>query len=98
MIDLRSIAPLDRETIIASAGKTGRLVVADDDYRSCGVAAEVIASVCEDGRARLLAPPRRVTFPDVPVPFSPALERPLLPSAAKVAAAARALVGMREPA
>lgn len=87
VIDVRTLAPLDRETICASAARTGRLVVADDDYFSCGVAGEIIASVCES--TRLLAPPRRVCFPDVPVPFAPELEHSLLPDAAKIVAAAR---------
>ncbi|HEY0943430.1 MAG TPA: transketolase C-terminal domain-containing protein [Steroidobacter sp.] len=87
VIDVRTLAPLDRETICVSAGRTGRLVVADDDYCSCGVAAEIIASVCES--TRLLAPPRRVCFPDVPVPFAPELEHALLPDAAKIVAEAR---------
>jgi len=92
VIDLRTLAPLDRDCVRRSAAKTGRLVVIDDDYRSCGVAAEVIASVCEDRTVKLRANPARVTFPDVPVPFAPELERPLLPDAAKVVAAVGALL------
>jgi pyruvate dehydrogenase E1 component beta subunit len=91
VIDVRSIAPLDRATLRASVAKTGRVVAVDDDYLSCGVAGEVIASVCEAEEVQLRAPPRRVTYPDVPVPFSPALEHGLLPSPEKVVAAARAM-------
>jgi pyruvate/2-oxoglutarate/acetoin dehydrogenase E1 component len=90
VIDLRTLAPLDRETLIASVRKTGRLIVVDDDYRSCGVAAEVIASVCEAPDLTLRASPTRITFPDVPVPFAPEMERPLLPDAGKILSAARA--------
>lgn len=86
VVDLRTIAPLDRDTIIASVKKTGRLVVCDDDYHSCGVAGEVIASVCEAGIA-MKAAPARVTHPDIPIPFSPSLEHHVLPNAEKVAAA-----------
>jgi pyruvate dehydrogenase E1 component beta subunit len=93
VIDLRTLAPLDRETICGSVAKTRRLLVVDDDYRNCGVGAEVIASVCERIGPRLLAPPRRVTYPDIPVPFSPALEHHVLPNAGMVFAAARGLVG-----
>lgn len=89
VIDLRSIVPLDRETIIASVRKTGRLVVVDDDYRSYGVASEVIASVVETDGLAMKASPKRVTFPDIPVPFSPAMEHHVLPNADKVKAAAR---------
>jgi pyruvate dehydrogenase E1 component beta subunit len=91
VVDLRTVAPLDRATLIDSAGRTGRLVVADEDYRSCGVAAEVIASVVESGAVTLRAPPKRVTFPDIPVPYSPPLELFARPNAEKVAATARAL-------
>jgi pyruvate dehydrogenase E1 component beta subunit len=79
VIDLRTVSPLDRKTIIASARKTRRLVVVDDDYLSCGLGGEVIASVCEAG-VQLRAAPVRITYPDVPVPFSPSLEHALLPS------------------
>jgi len=90
VLDLRTLAPLDRDAILQSVQKTGRIVVVDDDYRSCGLAAEIIASVCESGRVALRAPPCRVTFPDIPVPFAPQMERPLLPSAVKLAEAVRA--------
>jgi pyruvate dehydrogenase E1 component beta subunit len=90
VIDLRTIAPLDRATIRASAGRTGRLLVVDDDYWSCGLAGEIIASVCEAGIA-LRAPPARIAHPDIPIPFSPALEHFVLPSAAKIVAAASAM-------
>lgn len=88
VIDLISIAPLDRETIRASARRTGRLLVIDDDYLSYGVGAEVIASVCEDPTIRLSAPPRRIAHPDIPVPFTPVMEHHVLPSAEKLVAAA----------
>jgi pyruvate dehydrogenase E1 component beta subunit len=91
VIDLISIAPLDRETVRASVRKTGRLIVVDDDYLSYGVGAEIIASVCEAGIA-LRAPPQRIAFPDIPVPFTPVMEHFVLPSADKVAAAARQML------
>ncbi|MEP6886286.1 MAG: pyruvate dehydrogenase complex E1 component subunit beta [Gammaproteobacteria bacterium] len=90
VIDLRSISPLDRETIAVSVAKTRRLIVVDDDYRSFGVSAEVIAGACEEG-VDWLAAPARITHPDVPIPFSPALEHPLLPSVAKIVKASRVL-------
>jgi acetoin:2,6-dichlorophenolindophenol oxidoreductase subunit beta len=82
VIDLRSLAPLDRDTIIASARKTGRLVVVDDDYLSYGVSAEIIATVAE--ACTLLARPRRLAYPDIPVPFARPLEQFALPNAAKL--------------
>lgn len=86
VIDLRTISPLDRTTIIASARKTGRIVAVDDDYLSYGVSGEVIATVCEAG-VPLRAPPERISFPDIPIPFSPALEHFVLPNSDKVVAA-----------
>jgi len=88
VIDLISIAPLDRATVRASAARTGRLLVIDDDYLSYGVGAEVIASVCEDRSIRLKASPRRIAHPDIPVPFTPVMEHHVLPSAEKLVEAA----------
>jgi pyruvate dehydrogenase E1 component beta subunit len=90
VLDLRTLAPLDRDTLIRSVARTGRVLVIDDDYRNCGVAAEVIASVCEHESVKLRAPARRITFPDVPIPYAPEMERPLLPDAGKVLEAVRA--------
>jgi pyruvate/2-oxoglutarate/acetoin dehydrogenase E1 component len=91
VIDLRSLVPLDRATIIASVARTGRLLVVDEDYLSYGVSGEIIASVVEAG-VTLQAPPKRIAFPDIPIPFSPTLERPALPSAEKIVTAALALM------
>ena len=96
VIDLISIAPLDRETVRASVRKTGRLIVVDDDYLSYGVGAEIIASVCEAGIA-LRAPPQRIAFPDIPVPFTPVMEHFVLPSADKVTVAARQMMEVSAP-
>ncbi|MEP2987772.1 MAG: alpha-ketoacid dehydrogenase subunit beta [Parasphingorhabdus sp.] len=84
VIDLRTIAPLDRQTIIQSVSKTGRLLVVDDDYLSFGIGAEVITSVCESGAAPLKCPPQRIAHPDIPIPFSPVLEHFILPDAKKI--------------
>ncbi|MDB5713950.1 MAG: alpha-ketoacid dehydrogenase subunit beta [Sphingomonadales bacterium] len=89
VIDLRSIAPLDRDTVRASVRKTGRLIAVDDDYLSYGVSGEIIATVCEDPGITLRATPRRLCFPDIPIPFSPALEPGLLPNGERLAALAR---------
>ncbi len=91
VIDLRTIAPLDHETICRSVAKTGRLLVVDDDYLSYGLGAEIIASVCEQGIA-LRAPPARIAHPDIPVPFTPVMEHFVLPSAAKVVASVRLMM------
>jgi len=94
VLDLRTIAPLDRNALAASVARTRRLMVIDDDYRSCGVSAEVIASACESG-VDWLAVPARITYPDVPVPYSPVLEHPLLPDAAAIVDTARRMFHRR---
>ena len=81
VIDLVTIAPLDRETVRRSVAKTGRLIVLDDDYLSYGIGAEIIASVCEDGSIGLKSAPRRIAYPDIPVPFTPVMEHWVLPGA-----------------
>ena len=92
VIDVRTLVPLDRETILRSVAKTGRLVVADYAHRTCGAAAEIAAIVAEDGFESLRRPIQRVTTPDVNIPFAPALEKPLYPSAGRIAAAARRIL------
>lgn len=84
IIDLRTIVPLDRDTIINSVKKTGKLIVADEAYERCGIGAEIAADIAEDVFYYLDAPCGRVSNPNVPLPFSPALEFPLIPSADKV--------------
>jgi pyruvate dehydrogenase E1 component beta subunit len=90
VIDCRSVQPLDRASILRSARKTGRLLVADEDFHSFGFAAEIVATVAEAG-VPLRSAPLRVTYPDIPPPFSPPMERFALPDVAKIAAAARVL-------
>jgi pyruvate/2-oxoglutarate/acetoin dehydrogenase E1 component len=74
VVDPRSLVPLDWPTIAASIAKTGRLVVADPARRSCGAAAEIVSRALETNWDDLKSRPRRVTWADVPMPFSPPLE------------------------
>ncbi|MBE3556076.1 MAG: alpha-ketoacid dehydrogenase subunit beta [Firmicutes bacterium] len=94
VIDLRSLVPLDRETILRSVAKTHRLLVVDEDYQSYGMSAEIAATVAEAGLYDLEAPIRRLAIPDVPIPYSDPLENFVLPNAEKIAEAAKALVNM----
>ncbi len=87
VIDLVSLVPLDRDTIRASVAKTGRLIVVDEDYMSYGVSGEIIASVTEHDISVLKAPPKRVAFPDVPIPFARVMEQFCLPNPDKIVAA-----------
>jgi 2-oxoisovalerate dehydrogenase E1 component beta subunit len=91
VIDLRTLLPLDRETIVASVKKTNKLLIVHEDTRTGGIAGEISALVCENAFADLDAPIARVTSLDTPVPYSPPLEENFLPNAEKVAAAAREL-------
>ncbi len=79
VVDLRSLCPLDTEAILTSARKTGKVLVAHEATRSCGVGAEVAALITEHAFEHLDAPVRRLTAPDVPIPFSPPLEQAVLP-------------------
>jgi 2-oxoisovalerate dehydrogenase E1 component beta subunit len=79
VIDLRSLCPLDTDAILASARKTGKVLVAHEATQSCGVGAEVAALVAAEAFEDLDAPVRRLTAPDVPIPFSPPLEQAILP-------------------
>ncbi|MCL6599284.1 MAG: alpha-ketoacid dehydrogenase subunit beta [Alicyclobacillus macrosporangiidus] len=92
VIDLRSLAPLDKTTILESVRKTHRLLVVDEDYLSYGMTAEVAAVVAEEALYDLDAPIRRLAVPDVPIPYSRPLEQFVLPNADKVYEAAKQLV------
>jgi 2-oxoisovalerate dehydrogenase E1 component beta subunit len=91
VIDLRTLLPLDRETILASVKKTNKLLVVHEDTRTGGIAGEIAALVCESAFGDLDGPVLRVTALDTPVPYSPPLEEYFLPNSEKVAAAAREL-------
>ena len=84
VVDIRSIVPLDLETILGSVRRTGRLVVIDEDYSNCGVAGEIIARVSERAFHDLRSPPARIAYPDMPPPFARVLEQAALPSAEKI--------------
>ncbi|MEI7703218.1 MAG: alpha-ketoacid dehydrogenase subunit beta [Deltaproteobacteria bacterium] len=90
VLDLRTITPLDREAILQSVARTGRLVVAHEAVKAFGVGAEIVAMVCEERPALLRAPPARVGAPFVPVPF--AQEKLYLPAAADVVRAVQGVV------
>ena len=91
IVDLRSLKPLDEETLLASAAKTGRVVVVQEAPRVCGFAAEVAAVLAEKAILDLRGPVKRVTGYDVPVPYW-TLEDEYLPSVERVVAAARELL------
>jgi pyruvate dehydrogenase E1 component beta subunit len=92
VVDPRTLVPLDKDTLIKSVAKTGRLVVVDNANRTCNAAAEIAAMVAEEAFEFLKGPIRRLSTPDVHIPFSPVLEKPLYPSKETIIEAVRALV------
>jgi pyruvate dehydrogenase E1 component beta subunit len=85
VIDIRSVKPLDKNLLLESVKKTGRLVIADASWKTCGVAAELSALVAEEAFAHLKAPIMRVTLPDTPAPASFSLERVFYPNSDDIA-------------
>jgi pyruvate dehydrogenase E1 component beta subunit len=89
VIDPRTVAPLDRDTVLGSVARTGRLVVVHEAWAPCGAGSEILAIVAEHAPGDLRAPARRVTPPFTPVPFSPPMEKFWMPDRAKIVAAVR---------
>ncbi|MEK6228281.1 MAG: alpha-ketoacid dehydrogenase subunit beta [Actinomycetota bacterium] len=92
VLDLRTLCPLDRDGILESVRKTSKVVVLHEATRSCGVGAEVCSLIAEEAFEDLDGPVVRVTAPDVPIPFSPPLERAVLPQVDDVKEACRELL------
>jgi pyruvate dehydrogenase E1 component beta subunit len=79
VVDLRSLAPLDEATILASVRKTGRAVVVEECWRTCGLGAEIASRIYDGCFDMLLAPVQRVSGLDVPMPYSRKLEKLCIP-------------------
>ncbi len=80
VIDPRTLVPLDKQAIIKSVKKTGRIVIVTEDCKTAGVSAEIAAIVAEEALDYLDAPIKRVAEPDTPIPFSPPLEQFVIPN------------------
>ncbi|MFF5033196.1 alpha-ketoacid dehydrogenase subunit beta [Nocardia salmonicida] len=93
VIDLRVLRPLDEPTLLESLGRTHRLVVVDEGWRSVGIAAEIAARAAENAYYELDAPVRRVCTAEVPIPYAQHLEQAALPQVADVVATVREVVG-----
>ncbi|MFB9833776.1 alpha-ketoacid dehydrogenase subunit beta [Actinoallomurus acaciae] len=89
VVDLRSLRPLDRETVVASVRRTGCAVIAEDDWLTYGIGAEIAATIQEGAFDWLDAPVRRVAMAEVPLPYSKPLELAALPSAESLVTAVR---------
>jgi len=98
VLDLRTLVPLDRAAVLKSVRKTGRLLVADEDYLSFGLSGEISAIVAENlDTVRLKAPVRRLAVPDVPIPYSRPMERFVIPQVEAIVGAAQGLMTARAP-
>lgn len=95
VVDVRTLRPLDRATILASVRKTGRLIVADTGWPTAGFSAELLALVAESAFADLKAAPQRVAQADCPMPSTPALANACYPRHYDIAALARRMLGRR---
>lgn len=84
VIDLRTLSPWDKDTVLASVEKTGRFVAVDESYPTCGAASEWAATVAEFAGRSLKSPVVRVTGKPVPIPYSPSLEKAVIPSVEEI--------------
>lgn len=95
VVDLKTLYPLDWDTILASAAKTGRVVVAHETWRFLGPGAEIAATLEERLWGKLKAPVFRVGAAHVPIPFSPPLERRVIPQVEDILKAAKGVLAWR---
>jgi pyruvate dehydrogenase E1 component beta subunit len=93
VVDPRTLVPLDEDTILASVEKTNRVLIADEGHMRGGAAADIAAIIADKGFDYLDAPVKRVTALDVPIPFSPPLEKVAVPDEARIEAGIREIVG-----
>lgn len=98
VLDPRTLVPLDEAAILASLAKTGRLVIVDESRDRCSAASHISAIAADRGFADLRAPIKRVTVPNVALPYAPILERSVFPDVDRIAAAARMVLGRTQPA
>lgn len=96
VVDIRTVAPLDMETIASSVNKTGRVVIADYDWTNCGLSAEISSRVVESCFDNLKAPPVRIGFAPVPCPTTRPLENLFYPSAREIVRGAERILGIPE--
>jgi pyruvate/2-oxoglutarate/acetoin dehydrogenase E1 component len=92
VIDPRTLVPLDKDTILASVRKTGRVIIAQEAHKRLGPASEIAAVIAEEGIGWVDAPIVRVAARNTPLPYSPDLERYVLPSTKDIAEAVEKLV------
>jgi 2-oxoisovalerate dehydrogenase E1 component len=92
IIDPRTVSPLDTGTILTSVAKTGRLLIVDEAFQPCGIGAEIAARVASDGFDNLDAPIKRLSGAFTPTPYSPTLEKAIVPRVEEIVQAVRQLL------
>jgi acetoin:2,6-dichlorophenolindophenol oxidoreductase subunit beta len=97
VLDPRTLVPFDYGAVLASVGKTGHLVVVDEARECCSAASQIAAVVAEQGFSLLKGPIRRVTTPNVAIPYAPNAEAHVIPGEARIAAAVRQALGQSQP-
>jgi pyruvate/2-oxoglutarate/acetoin dehydrogenase E1 component len=93
VVDPRTLVPLDKDMILSSVKKTGRVVIVHESWKRCGVGAEVAAIIAEEALECLDAPIKRVTAKEAPMAFSPPLEQYIVPSTDDIIQAVREVLG-----
>ena len=96
VLDVRTLVPLDKQAIVDSVARTGRLVIVDEARDTCSAASQIAALVADEAFAHLRAPIRRVTVPDTAMPYAPSSEKPLVPDAGRIADTVSSLLPDRE--
>jgi pyruvate/2-oxoglutarate/acetoin dehydrogenase E1 component len=92
VVDPRTLTPLDKQAIVKSVRKTGRLIVVSEDCKTAGVSAEIAAVVAEEALDYLDAPIKRLAEPDTPIPFSPSLEQYVIPNEKAIVKAVKEVI------
>lgn len=92
VVDPRTLTPLDKQTLVRSVKKTGRLIIVSEDVRTAGVSAEISAVIAEEALDYLDSPIKRVAEPDTPIPFSPTLEKFVIPDEQSIIKAVKEVV------
>jgi len=92
VVDPRTLVPLDKQAIVSSVKKTGRIVIVTEDCKTVGVSAEIAAVVAEEAIDYLDAPVKRVAEPDTPIPFSPPLEKFVIPDENRIIGAVKEVI------
>ena len=92
VLDLRSLKPWDKALVSESVKKTGRFLAVDESYHTCGAGAEWVASVAEELFDCLKCPPARLSGKEIPIPFSPELQKHAVPNAEEIAEKVKAML------